>query len=245
MVAIDECGAACVIYNSTDEIKNLLRATGNDSFIIDNKYFTITVKLLLCSDSSDSSTNQTPETDLPINAVIVNTDFNILQSISKNDFFISADVKLFIGPRPNSEQFQFCIENQIEVLDLEDEPERLLEALESSVWPNAQMKSRSNPSPANNPNQTQTSPITSPPTQNENTSPPTLSGLVEMGALRDEIDHLSSLEDDLDADFSSILTLVNRVRAQGQNVSDTERRANAEHVISAIYNMLGDEYDSD
>ena len=232
MVAIDECGAACAIYNPTDQIKNLLRATNNDSFIIDNKYFTITVKLLLCSDSSDPT-----QTDLPVNAVIVNTDFNILQSISKNDFFISADVKLFIGPRPNSEQFQFCIENQIEVLDLEDEPERLLEALESSVWPNAQMKSRSTASnPVNNP---------SPPTQNQNIPPPTLSGLVEMGDLRDEIDHLSSLEDDLDVDFSSILTLVNRVRAQGQNVSDTERRANAEHVISAIYNMLGDEYDSD
>lgn len=234
MVAIDECGAACVIYNSTDQIKNLLRATNDDSFIIDNKYFTITVKLLLCSDSSDLTQIQT---DLPVNAVIVNTDFNILQSISKNDFFISADVKIFIGPRPNSEQFQFCIENQIEVLDLEDEPERLLEALESSVWPNAQMKSRSTTgNPANNP---------SPPTQNQNIPPPTLSGLVEMGDLRDEIDHLSSLEDDLDVDFSSILTLVNRVRAQGQNVSDTERRANAEHVISAIYNMLGDEYDSD
>ena len=234
MVAIDECGAACVIYNCTDQIKNLLRATGNDLFIIDNKYFTITVKLLLCSDTSDSRTLETP---LPINAVIVNTDFNILQSISKNDFFISADVKLFIGPRPNSEQFQFCIENQIEVLDLEDEPERLLEALESSVWPNAQMKSRSTNNPVNN--------TPSPPNQNQNIPPPTLSGLVEMGDLRDEIDHLSSLEDDLDADFSSILTLVNRVRAQGQNVSDTERRANAEHVISAIYNMLGDEYDSD
>ena len=38
---------------------------------------------------------------------------------------------------------------------------------------------------------------------------------------------------------------MNSVRAQGQNVSDTERRANAEHVISAIYNMLGDEYHSD
>jgi len=234
MVAIDECGAACAIYNPTDQIKNLLRATNDDSFIIDNKYFTITVKLLLCSDSSDPTQTQT---DLPVNAVIVNTDFNILQSISKNDFFISADVKIFIGPRPNSEQFQFCIENQIEVLDLEDEPERLLEALESSVWPNAQMKSRSTTgNPVNNP---------SPPTQNQNIPPPTLSGLVEMGDLRDEIDHLSSLEDDLDVDFSSILTLVNRVRAQGQNVSDTERRANAEHVISAIYNMLGDEYDSD
>jgi len=234
MVAIDECGAACAIYNPTDQIKNLLRATNDDSFIIDNKYFTITVKLLLCSDSSDLTQIQT---DLPVNAVIVNTDFNILQSISKNDFFISADVKIFIGPRPNSEQFQFCIENQIEVLDLEDEPERLLEALESSVWPNAQMKSRpTTGNPVTNP---------SPPTQNQNIPPPTLSGLVEMGDLRDEIDHLSSLEDDLDVDFSSILTLVNRVRAQGQNVSDTERRANAEHVISAIYNMLGDEYDSD
>lgn len=231
MVAIDECGAACAIYNPTDKIKTLLRATNNDSFIIDNKYFTITVKLLLFSDSSDPS-----ETELPINAVIVNTDFNILQSISSNDFFISADVKLFIGPRPSSEQFQFCIENQIEVLDLEDEPERLLEALESSVWPNSQMKSRS----------TTDNPVTHPSrTQNQNIPAPTLSGLVELGDLRDEIDHLNSLEDDLDDDFSSILTLVNRVRDHGQNVSDTERRSNAEQVISAIYNMLGDESDSD
>ena len=234
MVAIEECAAACAIYNPTDQIKNLLHATGNDSFKIDNKYFTISVKLLLFSDSSDPSPSSS---DLPVNAVIVNSDFDILESISKHDFFVSADVKLFIGPRPNSDQFQFCIENQIEVLDLEEEPERLLEALESSVWPNAQMKSRqtNNIAPTDS----------TPPSQNQNVPLPTLSGLVEMGDLRDEIDHLSSLEDDLDADFSSILTLVNRVRAQGQNVSDTERRANAEHVISAIYNMLGDEYDSD
>ena len=138
MVAIEECTAACAIYNPTDQIKNLLHATGNDSFKIDNKYFTISVKLLMFSDSSDPS----PSSDLPVNAVIVNSDFDIIESISKFDFFISADVKLFIGPRPNSDQFQFCIEYQIEVLDLEEEPERLLEALESSVWPNAQMKSR-------------------------------------------------------------------------------------------------------
>jgi len=237
MVAIEECGAACVIYNPTDQIKNLLRASGNDSFIIDNKYFTISVKLLLFSNELTETPSQE---SLPINAVIVNSNFEILQSISKKDFFISADVKLFIGPRPNSEQFQFCIENQIEVLDLDDEPERLLEALESSVWPNAQMKSRQSNPPLNN-----SSSQPPPPTTQNNIPPPTLSGLVEMGDLRDEIDHLSSLEDDLDADFSSILTLVNRVRAQGQNVSDTERRANAEHVITAIYNMLGDEYDSD
>lgn len=231
MVAIEECGAGCIVYGPTDRIHYLLKSSADkSSFKIDNKYFTISVKLLTIHEPN-STLDDTVSPDLPINAVIVNSvDFNILEVISKRDFFSQADVKLYIGPRPDSQQFQFCIENQIEVLDLDDEPERLLEALQSSVWPNAQMKLSS-------------SQRSNPPTQRHN--PPTVSGLSEMGDLRDQIDHLDALEDDVDADFGSILTLVNQVRAQGQNLSDSERRSNAEHVISAIYNMLGDSDDSD
>ena len=40
-------------------------------------------------------------------------------------------------------------------------------------------------------------------------------------------------------DFNDILGLVQQTRSAGQNMSDEQRRANAERVISAISNMLG------
>lgn len=40
-------------------------------------------------------------------------------------------------------------------------------------------------------------------------------------------------------DFNDILGLVQQTRSAGQGMSDEQRRANAERVISAISNMLG------
>ena len=36
---------------------------------------------------------------------------------------------------------QWAIANQVEIVDIEEEPERVLQALESSIWPGANMKS--------------------------------------------------------------------------------------------------------
>ena len=182
-------------------------------------------------------------------------------------------------------------------MDISDEPERVMEALSSSIWPGAKMKNSSSRTPLVE--------------QNQNLSRNRMDEVLEMGSMRDELDHLSALEDSEDQNFGALLTLVNQVRSQaevknvleflgsflgaflvffmeknirdhmlsyeiicynicskipksiyyvfyvniclyyvfdlwsqGQNLSDSERRANAEQMISAIYTMLGSDSDS-
>ena len=75
------------------------------------------------------SPTTSPPTTLPINAVVVKDTFDRLVEISKLDFFPSTAVRLFIAAeKPDSTQFQFCFDNEIEYLDFEEEPERVLEA---------------------------------------------------------------------------------------------------------------------
>ena len=61
-----------------------------------------------------------------------------------------------------------------------------------------------------------------------------------MGALQDDLDHLDSLEDD----FGALLSLVARTRGAGANLSDSQRRENAEKVALALEALLGGD-DSD
>ena len=42
---------------------------------------------------------------------------------------------------PTKEMHNWAIANQVEIIDIEEEPERVLQALESSIWPGATMKS--------------------------------------------------------------------------------------------------------
>ena len=171
-----------------------------------------------------------PPTNLPINAVVVKDSFDQLVEISKLDFFASTAVRLFIAAeKPDSSQFQFCFDNEIEYLDIEEEPERVLEALEQCEgWPGMKMKSA--PSRPAQP-QAQAQP---------RAPAPTVQNLVEMGSLHDELDHLDSLEDD----FGALLSLVARTRGAGANLSDSQRRENAEKVALALEAMLGGD-DSD
>ena len=120
----------------------------------------------------------------------------------------------------------------VEFVDIDEEPERILEALSSSIWPGAKMKNETRSSGA----------IESSTDQNLQDR---LHDVVEHGSMQDELDHLSALEDQDERDLGSLISLMNQVRGQGQNLSDGERRANAEQMISAIYQMLGDESESD
>jgi len=227
MVAIQDETAACVIYGDQCDIVSLVQAT-NSSIHIDNKYFTVSIKLIQLASPSDD-----PSTQLPINATIVNDSFQILQAASSQSSFANSDVKLYVSSnRPTPDQFQFCIDNQVEFVDIDEEPERILEALSSSIWPGAKMKNETRSSGA----------IESSTDQNLQDR---LHDVVEHGSMQDELDHLSALEDQDERDLGSLISLMNQVRGQGQNLSDGERRANAEQMISAIYQMLGDESESD
>jgi len=224
MVAIEENSAACVIYDNSDDVINLLNVKSS-SLHLDTKYYTVSVSII-----TPPSPTTPPPTSLPINAVVVKDSFDRLVEIAKLDFFASTAVRLFIAPeKPDSSQFQFCFDNEIEYLDIEEEPERVLEALEQCEgWPGMKMKSApSRQAP--------------PQAQQQVQAPaPTVQNLVEMGSLHDELDHLDSLEDD----FGALLSLVARTRGAGANLSDSQRRENAEKVALALEALLGGD-DSD
>jgi len=218
-VAVDDNAAACVIIgHETEPIRNLLNLTSTSSLEIDNKYFTVSVEILFIRNATEP-----PRTDLPINAVIVVGAFEQLEDAAKHDYFDACDVKLFIAANPpDREQLQFCFDQHVEYLNIDDEPGRVNEALSCSVWPGAKMKNPAASAP-------------------RPTTPPTTEGLIELGGLRDEIDHLSeSLEDSSERDFGALLSLINRTRSAGTSLSDAERKANAERIVSAIYGMISD-----
>ena len=109
MVAIEEATAACLIYgDDRSQIISLLNTSTNNSIQIDNKYFTVSIKIIeLGSASAD------PVTSLPVNAVIVHGSFETLEAVSTKSSFSDSDVKLYVASeRPNPDNFQFCIDNQ-------------------------------------------------------------------------------------------------------------------------------------
>jgi len=218
MVSIEEdSGAACAIYGDCERV---LAALGSsNSLSIDTKYFTVQVSIFTSPEAV------LPETQLPINAVLVCGSFDLLESVSSLSFFDVTDVRLFMPSQsPSQSELQFCFDHQVEYLDLENEPERVLEAMNCSVWPGAKMKSS---------RQATTAPSPAAPTATAAT--PTVSGLVDQGALLDELDELCLGDND---DFGALLSLVGRARQQGSNLTDSQRRENAERLAMALASML-------
>jgi len=217
MVAIEQNGAACVIYESGSELVDLLEIS-NSSLHIDTKYFTVSVTILTPSFS------QAPPPNDDINAVLIKGTFDQLTKIVEMDFFPTTDVRLYMPPStPSPTQMQFCFENEIAYLNLDEEPEGVLCALQNSAsWAGLEMKNQSTPAV--------TTPSAAPPA-------PTLAGLIEQSALQDEIDDLDSLEDD----FGALLSLIGRTRTAAGTQSDEQRRQNAERVALALAAMLGDD----
>lgn len=228
MVALVEAASsACVIYDDhSGTLINLLDIT-DKSLDLDTKYFTVTVNILTPSfpQPPSSSSNNTQ-----INAVLVKGDFEQLETIVAMDFFTSTDIRLFMpGTTPTPAQLQFCFEHEVAYLNLDEEPEGVLIALQNSAtWSGLVMKSSSTPAPT--PSSSSSSAATTA------TSPqPTLDHLVDQGQLLDELDALDGLDDD----FASLLSLVSRTRGAGATMSDEQRRANAERVALALESMLG------
>jgi len=222
MVALEQNGAACVIYEMGSELVDLLEIS-NSSLHIDTKYFTVSVTILTPSFS------QAPPPNDDINAVLIKGTFDQLTKIVDMDFFSTTDVRLFMPPTtPSPTQMQFCFENEIAYLNLDEEPEGVLCALQNSAsWAGLEMKNQSTstvPTPA-------AAPV------------PTLASLIEQSALQDEIDDLDTLEDD----FGALLSLIGRTRTSAANStqSDEQRRQNAERVALALAAMLGDDDDDE
>lgn len=220
--------ASCVIFGDSDPITPLLDADSNSVILLDTKYYTASVKLIFSHFSSPL-----PESTsglLPVNAVVINGTLPQAKSIEHCDAFRQSDIRLFNpGPNPTKEMFDWAIENQVEIIDLVEEPERVCEALESSVWPGAAMKSDSS-----NHFLQSTSP-----------SPPPTGQPVERNNDLDFDDHFADMLEEDQLEMSTLFSLVGRARAQGANMSDEERRQNAERVICAISKMLGDDLDLD
>jgi len=223
MVALSGATASCVIFGDSRPIVPLLDANTNLLLSLDTKYYTANVKLII----SDFAT--LPDGALPVNAIIVNGSLTQAQSIEQSDAFKEADIRLFYpGPAPTKEMFDWAIENQVEIIDIEEEPERIREALESSIWPGAQMKNDSNN------HFLAASPVPSAPTQTRH----------HENIDQFEDDFADILGDD-QLEMATLFNMVGRARSQGANMSDEERRQNAERVISAISKMLGDDLDLD
>lgn len=220
MVAIDPPTSAVVIFgDENDEIVKLLNTSASQFLSLETKYYSASVQIFKSKDSTDPASKIT---DLPINGVIFNNSFQQAQEISENfEPFNESDVRLFCTKvEPTKEMHQWAIANQVEIVDIEEEPERVLQALESSIWPGANMKS-------GNPYVASGRPI-------ETTSEHDSSASNQQNSQNDLLEMLEA-EDD----FNDILGLVEQTRSAGQNLSDEQRRANAERVISAISNMLG------
>jgi len=230
MVALVEAASsACVIYDDHNgTLVNLLDIT-DKSLDLDTKYFTVTVNILTPNfpnpPPSSSSSNNTQQ----INAVLVKGEFEQLETIVAMDFFTSTDIRLFMpGTTPTPAQLQFCFEHEVAYLNLDEEPEGVLIALQNSAtWSGLVMKSSSTPAPTPSSSSSAATTATSP--------QPTLDHLVDQGQLLDELDALDGLDDD----FASLLSLVSRTRGAGATMSDEQRRANAERVALALESMLG------
>lgn len=223
MVGISAPSASCIIFGNSDLILSNLDCDSNNVLLLDTKYYSISVKIIISEFSSQIST------DLPVNAVIINGTLEEAKSVQNFDSFKQADVRLFWpGPDPTKEMFDWTIENQVEIIDLIDEPERVREALESSVWPGARMKSNF----SSNHLLTSSPPISSP---NNST---------EQNFNRFDDDFADILEDD-QLEMAELFNMIGRARSQGANMSDEERRRNAERVMCAISKMLGDDLDLD
>ena len=102
--------------------------------------------------------------------------------------------------------FEFALEHQVEIVDLVNEPERVLEALESSIWPGAKMKVPSNAPPA-------------PPSGNNGTAEPIREPREVFGLDRFDDDFEDLLESD-QAEMATIFSMVSQARAQGANLTD-------------------------
>lgn len=214
MVAIEPPTSAIVIFgDENDEIVKLLNTSASSFLSLETKYYSASVQII----KSDSAS-----TDLPINGVIFYNSFQQAQEISENnEQFRESDVRLFCTKiEPTKEMHNWAIANQVEIVDIEEEPERVLEALESSIWPGATMKSGNPYVASGRPIETASEHNSS--AQNQQNS---------------QNDLLKMLE--AEDDFNDILGLVQQARSAGQGMSDEQRRANAERVISAISNMLG------
>ena len=222
MVALreeEQSASACVIYGDCDSsLLSLLGVSVDDkSLDLDTKYFTVTINIL----TPDFPHPPTPNSTTQFNAVLIKGVFDQLETIVAMDFFTSTDIRLFMPPTtPTPAQLQFCFEHEVAYLNLEEEPEGVLVALQNSAtWSGLVMKS----SPS--------VPTTS------SSSPPqaTLDNLVEQGQLLDELDELDGLDDD----FAGLLGLISRTRGAGATMSDEQRRVNAERVALALESMLG------
>jgi len=224
MVALTSANACCVVYGDSSEIISLLEHDPNNIFIIDTKYYTVSVKIFL-SDFVSSS----PDTNLPFNAVIINGTLDEAKLIDQSEPFVDSDVRIFVSKtEPTKEMFDWSIQHMVEIIDLAAEPERILEAMGSSIWPGATMKSdQSNHLLRNDAPQREPA--------NDN---------LGIGELEDDLVDLLEAGDDR-LEMAQMFNLISSVRNTGTNMSDEDRRQNAERVMSAISKMLGDDLDLD
>lgn len=225
MVGISAPSACCVIFGSSSDILSHLEISENSDniLLLDTKYYSISVKIVISEFCEISES-------LPVNAVIINGSLDEAKSVKNFESFKQADVRIFCANNPTKEMFDWTIENQVEIVDLIEEPERVREALESSVWPGARMKSdwSSNHLLTSSP---------SPPAENNRPVDPTIN------AFDDDFADILEMDDQLE--MAQLFNMVGRARSQGANMSDEERRRNAERVICAISKMLGDDLDLD
>jgi len=183
-----------------------------------------------------------PDSNLPVNAVIINGTLENAKSIQDLDAFKQADIRLFISEdHPPKEIHEWAIEQQVEVIDINEEPERIREALESSIWPGASLKSDSSNhflqplTLASSPN------LNSPPVDRAAPLNGSSLPLQFEDNFSDQFDDF--LEDDRDQ-MAALFNMVGQARS-AQNLSDQERRRNAERVMCAISKMLGEDLDLD
>lgn len=221
MVAIDQPTAAVVIYgDNQNTILSLLDVFSCNMFTLDTKYYSASIQAILCKYT------ETPSTGLPINGVILNCNLTEAQTVTTTDAFRESDVRLFCTrTSPTNELHEWAIINQVEIVDLVDEPERVLEAMESSIWPGASMKTGNHFMSSAFPEVDRTPDDA--PSRDERPD------LVSENELHDLMDD--------DEDLQAVFAMVQQARSAGRGMSDIERRANAESVISAISTMLGDD----
>ena len=117
-------------------------------------------------------------------------------------------IRIFINRRIPSN----CL---VEIVDIEDEPERVREALESSVWPGAEMKNQS----ANH----LLAPSPPPPEPDNIIAPDGANGDDEFNDFVGFDDNFSDLiiDDEVDlAEMAGLFSMVNRVREEGSHMTD-------------------------
>jgi len=234
MVSLDSATSSVVIFGNPSPILSVLDCSSNQVLSLDTKYYTVRVQVVTSPNFAPL-----PNPVLPVNAVIMNGSLEEATVIGETESFKQSDVRLFLpGPDPTKDMFDWAIENQVEIVDIEDEPERVREALESSVWPGAEMKNQS----ANH----LLAPSPPPPEPDNINAPDGANGNDEFNDFVGFDDNFSDLiiDDEVDlAEMAGLFSMVNRVREEGSHMTDQDRRQNAERVISAISKMLGDDLD--